>query len=68
MHSPHIVERLLDPPNRPQPKVVVAECPMCRIVVPADQLTHFVGRRICQNCAAAWFEDDEPEKNDKTDA
>jgi hypothetical protein len=40
---------------------------MCRAVVPADQLAFFSGRRLCRNCIAGWFEDDEAE-SDKTDA
>jgi hypothetical protein len=62
------VERDTLIPNRPHPKIAVAECPMCRAVVPADQLNFFSGRRLCRNCIAGWFEDDEAESDGKRDA
>ena len=41
---------------------------MCRGVVPADQLSFFGGRKLCRNCIAGWFEDDETETDGKRDA
>jgi hypothetical protein len=62
------VERDTHIPNRPHPKIAVAECPMCRGVVPADQLSFFGGRKLCRNCIAGWFEEDEADSDGKRDA
>jgi hypothetical protein len=48
--------------------VAVAECPMCRVVVPTDQLTYLMGRKMCRNCVASWFEDDEAESDEKSNS
>ena len=68
MHRPFIVDRTSDSLKSPQPKVQLGECPMCRDSVPAAQLTRFIGRTMCRNCAAMWFEEDEAENDDKTDS
>lgn len=62
------VDRATDLSNRPQPKVNVIQCPMCRAVVPTEQLTYFSGRKMCRNCIAGWFDDDDSENDDKRDA
>jgi len=36
---------------------------MCRVAVPSEQLTRLMGRMMCRNCAAAWFEEDEAEED-----
>lgn len=41
---------------------------MCRDRVPVDQLTRFIGRTMCRNCAAMWFEEDEAEDGGKADS
>jgi len=68
MHRPFFVDRIPDSLRSPQPKVHLAECPMCRDTVPADQLTRFIGRTMCRNCAAMWFEEDEAENDGKADS
>jgi formylmethanofuran dehydrogenase subunit E len=62
------LERATDLPHRPQPKLSVVECPMCRTVVPVEQLAYFSGRKMCRNCVAGWFDDDDVESDDKRDA
>jgi hypothetical protein len=62
------VDRTPDVPNRPHVKLSVVECPMCRTLVPIDQLNYFSGRKMCRNCIAGWFDDDDAENDDKRDA
>ena len=66
MHASDSVERPSDAAHpAPQPRVKLADCPMCRLTMPPEQLTRFMGRMMCRNCAAAWFEEDEAEDERK---
>jgi len=68
MHCVVTVDRSQDALKSPQSKVHLAECPICRDTMPADQLTRFIGRPMCRNCAAMWFEEDEAESDGKTES
>ena len=37
------------------------ECPMCRQQVLVSLSTMMGGRRLCLDCAASWFEDEDPD-------
>ena len=62
------MDRFHDSLKNTQPKVHLGVCPMCRDSVPVDQLTRFIGRTMCRNCAAMWFEEDEAEDDGKADS
>ena len=61
MHTSNSVERPSDAAHHP--RVKLEDCPMCRVAVPSEQLTRLMGRMMCRNCAAAWFEEDEAEED-----
>lgn len=68
MHVFQTVERLQDSSNRPQAKASLVECPTCHFPFASADLTTFNGRKMCRNCVAAWFEDDEADNKDKRSA
>jgi hypothetical protein len=37
------------------------ECPMCRQQVLVSLATMMGGRRLCLDCAASWYEDEDPD-------
>ncbi|OFV89955.1 MAG: hypothetical protein A3H95_09725 [Acidobacteria bacterium RIFCSPLOWO2_02_FULL_64_15] len=47
-----------DRPDEPQ-----VECSMCHQQVPLSQSVAMSGRRLCFGCAAAWFDEDEQERD-----
>ena len=67
MHELRPVERRDDPQNRPPAKVNLVECSACHFPVPESELSVFTGRRMCRNCIAGWFEDDDAEEVDSGD-
>jgi len=62
------VERERHSSNHPNAKEALIECPTCHFLVPAWQLTTFTGRRMCRNCASAWYDEDEAEKEKNPDS
>jgi hypothetical protein len=39
----------------------LVECPMCHSRVPESKLGWHIGRKLCLDCLAAWFDDEETE-------
>ena len=54
----------LDEDEKAQPDEPKVECSMCHQKVGLSQSVAMSGRRLCFGCAAAWYDEDEHEKED----
>jgi hypothetical protein len=68
VHIPRAVERTQNPLNEASAKANLVECPGCHWPVPANELTGFTGRKMCRNCIAGWFGEDDDAEDGKSDA
>ena len=61
MHLPVAVDRVGDSQHDTHPKVPLVDCPTCRFPVPENEVMAYAGRKMCRNCIAAWFDEDDAE-------
>ena len=65
MQSVRVMERTPEFSSREKGAAALVECPTCHFPVASKEVTVYAGRRMCRNCIAACFYDDEAEDDDK---